>query len=370
RTALQLAEPVANSTDQQRAALAAYLAGRAAEQLDVPSDAASWYARSTDPGAGPARERILVALGRTDAAVALLDTLWGAPFVETDWSDMLGALARAVGADSTTHVLTRLLARRRPSAGARARLQLADGDRLLAAGDVAGATTRYAAARALVPDSVVGQQAVVRTLRVQVAAAESLGAMRAIESRLRTLVQSGAIGGAGADAHALTSVLQRIDSAGEGGDAALFQAAELARDSLSAPRLAASLFLDFARRRAGSLFAPKAIVAAAALMPAKRDSLLGVLPARYAGSPYTLALQGEVSPAYAAAEDSLARALGVAVGLPGVIASRVAAPVPGPRGPPLDEVGQGREGAAPPKRGQPLIREDDRRPTLRPGDRP
>src|SRR2546422_3931875 len=36
-----------------------------------------------------------------------------------------------------------------------------------------------------------------------------------------------------------------------------------------------------------------------------------VLDSAYAGSPYTLALRGEPSPAFAAAEDSLARALGL-----------------------------------------------------------
>src|SRR5207247_1475268 len=89
--------------------------------------------------------------------------------------------------------------------------------------------------------------------------------------------------------------------------------------------------------RPRALFAPKALVAAAALWPERRDSIRAVLDSAYAGSPYTLALRGEPSPAFAAAEDSLARALGLTVARPTVLlASRVPPPVTGPRGPLLD----------------------------------
>src|SRR3989442_873370 len=90
-----------------------------------------------------------------------------------------------------------------------------------------------------------------------------------------------------------------------------FGAAELARASLGAPRLAARLYLDFARLHPTSLFAPKAMIAALPLSPAAADSLLAVLDSGYATSPYTQALHGAASPAFAAAEDSPPPALGV-----------------------------------------------------------
>src|SRR5258705_13957741 len=97
------------------------------------------------------------------------------------------------------------------------------------------------------------------------------------------------------------------------------------------------MFLTFARARPASLFAPKALLAAAALAPDQRDSVVGLLQTAYASSPYTRALRGEPSPAYAAAEDSLARALGGGLERPAAFsASLVAPPVPGPRGPPFD----------------------------------
>jgi len=152
-----------------------------------------------------------------------------------------------------------------------------------------------------------------------------------------------------------------------------FRSAELARDSLRAPQLAEHLFLTFARERPASLFAPKALIAAGALSEQRRDSLIAVLESTYSTSPYTLALRGELSPAYAAAEDSLARALGVAVAAPSaLVVSLVRAPVPGPRGPLLDADGPGR--AEPSRlpgrrsvRGDDAPRDDRRRP---PSERP
>src|SRR6266704_3587078 len=87
-------------------------------------------------------------------------------------------------------------------------------------------------------------------------------------------------------------------------------------------------------RAPSSLFAPKALVAAAGLLPQSHDSLVALLSSRYPTSPYTLAVRGEASPAYAAAEDSLGRALGLELRSPPLAAAAtVMPPVPGRRGP-------------------------------------
>ena len=139
-----------------------------------------------------------------------------------------------------------------------------------------------------------------------------------------------------------------------------FRMAELARDSLGAPALAGQLFLDVTAGDTGSLYAPKALVAALALLPDRRDSIARVLDTRFAASPYTRVFHGEPSVAYAAAEDSLARELGVqfAQSTTAPSGARFDAPIPGPRGPWLDEPeqrgrGGGGGGAARPARGQP-----------------
>jgi hypothetical protein len=107
---------------------------------------------------------------------------------------------------------------------------------------------------------------------------------------------------------------------------------------LHAPLLAGRLFLDAAAADSASLYAPKALIAALAVLPERRDSIVALLDSRYAASPYTRVFHGEQSIAYAAAEDSLAREMGVQVAgsraaVAGVLFD---APVPGPRGPRLD----------------------------------
>jgi hypothetical protein len=130
--------------------------------------------------------------------------------------------------------------------------------------------------------------------------------------------------------------------------AARLRVAEIARDSLHAPALAGQLFLEAAAADSASLYAPKALIAALAVLPERRDSLVALLDSRYAASPYTRVFHGEPSVAYAAAEDALARELGVqgmggVGGVGGGARSRAVsppvlfeAPVPGPRGPRFD----------------------------------
>jgi hypothetical protein len=147
-------------------------------------------------------------------------------------------------------------------------------------------------------------------------------------------VEGGAPGGQNLlELVAQASAIPSPESPGAG-----FRAAEVARDSLGAPMLAGQLFLELAAADSSSLYAPKALIAALALVPDRRDSIAAVLDARYSTSPYTRAFHGESSVAYAAAEDSLARALGVEVARVSLPAgARFAGPLTGPRGPWLEE---------------------------------
>jgi hypothetical protein len=121
---------------------------------------------------------------------------------------------------------------------------------------------------------------------------------------------------------------------------ARFHTAELARDSLQATVLAGQLFLETAARDTGSLFAPKALIAALTLLPDRRDSIIALLDSHYAGSPYTRVFHGDASLAYAAAEDSLAREMGMRVArstpVTPAVRLEVPPPTPGRRGPPVD----------------------------------
>jgi len=88
-------------------------------------------------------------------------------------------------------------------------------------------------------------------------------------------------------------------------DLHLFRSAEEARDSLRAAPLAGRLFLLVAERYPGSVIAPKALLAAAALREEIADSVRAVLSRRYPASPYVRAAAGNYPPEYAALEDSI-----------------------------------------------------------------
>jgi hypothetical protein len=333
------ATPLLASGDAHRRSRAADLVGRAALARGDLAAAVDLLARSQEPGAAPARVRALIAAGRLEEAEAALQRPPSASgrFPEADWVGVFGELAAAAGPAAASRAVARFVPERRIPSGARARLLLADGDRLQAAGFVDSAQARYAAATALVPDSAEGGRARVRTLQLQANAAARVEDLATSRAALEALQQGG---GAGAlEARALLQLIARVVAPGES-DADRFRAAELARDSLGAPRLAANLYLDFARSHPASLFAPKAIVAALLLAPTEADSLLAALDSVYSASPYTQALHGQASPAFAAAEDSLALALGVSAPPPQVraLGSRTAAPVPGQRGPGLEPV--------------------------------
>jgi hypothetical protein len=100
-----------------------------------------------------------------------------------------------------------------------------------------------------------------------------------------------------------------IDAAGaEGGGLALFAAGELARDALDAPGLARALFLDYAGRAPDAVWAPKAVLAAAAL--GGGDDALAASLAAASGNVYVQAVNGRAdADAFAAAEAGLTLAL-------------------------------------------------------------
>jgi hypothetical protein len=354
------------SSDAQLRSRAEYLAGEGAANRYDYTAAAAHFGRSREPKALSARARALLAAGQTTEAAAVLDTVARGHFDADEWSDLLDGLS-AIGGDgpgAAGAALDRLLARARVPFADRARLLIDEGDRCLARGDLDGAAMRYRQAGAAAP---VGGGGVARTreLRVIAARAES---RRDLAPVITELSQLSGPGTGGPEAQALLNLVERV-AAAPAAPGAVFRTAELARDSLRAARLAGRLFLDLAAADSGSLFAPKALVAALVLLPDRHDSIVAVLDRAYGASPYTRALRGESSPAYAALEDSLARELGVEVarGVPsGTARARLSAQLTGPRGPWLDEP-PSRAVVSPGVRGRPL----QEGPALRnPAERP
>jgi len=370
-------EPALASRDGGRRSRAAYLAGRVAEARGDRQGAIAWYARSRERAAGPARVRALLADDRPVRALALLDTVARGRFIEAEWSGMLAAVAARSGPAEATAALDRMLRRGRVPVAERARLLLADADRRYAAGDFAAARDRYVVAGRAGGDLPEGRSARLRVLRAQGSLAATPGDVQAVRAELARVTRGTERGG-GPEAGAFAALLQRVTPA-EATEAIELRAAELARDSLRAGPLAGAMFVAFAARYPESLFAPKALVAALPLLPERHDSLIAVLERVYPTSPYVAALRGEISPAYAGLEDSLARAMGVVT--PTAARTRTAggrAPIAGPRGPWWDEIFPERARPAldadsadvPGQTPRPPARRPTDRPAPRPGERP
>ncbi|HMG19402.1 MAG TPA: hypothetical protein VK573_11800 [Gemmatimonadales bacterium] len=354
QAAAALTLPLASKDDARRSR-AEYFAGRAAALRLDHAAAVIHFERSKQPEALAARAHALLAAGRSAEAAAVLEALI-APQFETERADLLAQMASAGGAEVASASLDRLLARgKRILFQEQARLLIADADRRLAHADYDEAAARYRRAALVAPAATneagmasVGQQ------RVLIARAMQRSDLKPIEAELARLSAEPGV----ATAKPLLDLVRRAMRMGETPGAS-FRAAELARDSLGAPALAGQLFVEVAARDTASLYAPKALLAAIPMLPERRDSIAAILDTRYAASPYTHAFHGEPSVAYAAAEDSLARELGVQIvrSSPAPVGARFQRPVPGPRGPQLDEAQATPAAAA-------------RSAPRRPGDRP
>jgi tetratricopeptide (TPR) repeat protein len=363
-----LAEALA-SDDRDRRSRAEYLAGRAAA-LRLDHDAAlAHFLRSSEPAALPARIRALLAAGRAVEAGALMDTLARVRLTEGERADLLAALAAGGGAPLASAALDRQLRDARLPFAEQADLLIADGDRLLVRGARDSAEARYRRAAAVAPrTSPEAGIADVRVQRARIAGATQRRDLEPVVAELTRLVRADGGAGVSAETKALLDIVTTVAMPGET-PADRFRSAEFARDSLRAPVLAGQILLDAAAADTGSLYAPKALLGALALLPDRRDSITSVLETRYGTSPYTRAFRGEPSAAYAAAEDSLARDLGIEVAAVATARdARFDAPGTGPRGPWLDDSGEPDGSAG--NRSPPAGRAPPARARPRPTDRP
>ncbi len=255
-------------------------------------------------------------LDSLDLAMETLEARVDGPYQDAPWLaalDSLGARDR----HRATALVDRLVALPGLTAGQRARLLLADGERRASLGDQARAAERFAAAERVAPDSVEGGAA-----RGQLAVAElrQIGDIQSLRRLLNTIREAARLGGPAARiASPFIPILQTVtvvleDRQVASRDLWLFALAEAVRDSLGAAPLAAALFQQLQVDHPTSFVAPKALLAAAALDPTVGDSILVVLRRAYPDSPYTRALHGEAGPAFAAAEDSLRALLASQVG--------------------------------------------------------
>ena len=240
-----------------------------------------------------------------------------------NWTDSLPVLVRATASAFAPGFAQARLAPAASApwrAGARDSLLMLRSALLLQSGDTAAALAdlERIAARA---SGTMADAARVHTAEWRLAGTsrlDQLGDIRATllpalgDMRARSLVQS---------LKTLDVLTERARDTGQ--PLALFAAAELARDELHAPLLAAQLFLAYAELAPQTQWAAKALLAASALDPA-RSAEFRRQAERYDSNPYIAVLNGrsDSDASYQQAEEGLARTLQALVTEATTVASR------------------------------------------------
>ena len=267
------------------------------------------FRASREPGVGLWRARAAFRLGDPAAAADWLDeAAVTTAYSETDWLPLLDTLADA-GLPARASRLERTLAARRGlGTGEQSRLVLGECDRVAGRGDDSAASTCYAEAAALAPDSMESRIATVRLSRLRLRDAQDDSTVEDIRSTLGRIAEQG--GSAAREADPVVHQLQvlaelTVGDPSPGADARWFAGAELARDSLGMMRWAAARFAAMVDRFPDSPWTPKGLVAAIDAGYPAADSLRALLTSRYPDSPYTIVADGRDAPRYAVLEDSL-----------------------------------------------------------------
>ena len=171
-----------------------------------------------------------------------------------------------------------------------ARLHLVAADLLIAARRDSLAAQHARLARTRLVDSLVRQEAEARLALVALRELESLSDVQAAMVRARQAGAGGAIWRRLERNLLLVEFLAgRPDDAG----ASKFLAAEVARDSLRAPGIAHALLRQVVDAAPDGPLAPKALLAAALVMPDSAAAYRTRVAARYPSSPYAALVQGD-----------------------------------------------------------------------------
>ncbi len=325
RCRLRLGEPavaeimfarVADSEDPARRREARLMRARALRMTGRHAEAVAALDELSDPRAANERLLALAGAGRREAALALADSMLTTRDSAARWDTVVVAVGREDPATASA-LVDRLERRPGTPPATRARLLLEDGLRL-ASVDSARAESRLRQAAEVDSAGEFGEGARLRLTRLKLRRVGSVSQLPPIAKELdERAARRGAVAGEAAQLRqAVARVLTAGDSVSAGAaqaDLRLFLAAEIARDSLAAPALAASLFRTIVEATPDSPYAPKAILAGKVLDPVWGESATPLREGRYAGSPYVAFIQGAEPYGYRELEDSLQSfALGLA----------------------------------------------------------
>ncbi|HEX5004746.1 MAG TPA: hypothetical protein VFV65_05480, partial [Gemmatimonadales bacterium] len=247
-------------------------------------------------------------LGDLAAALPLLDSAIARKDLTLPWDSTLAGIGRVDPALASQYT-TAVAALPGLPVETRDRLLDADGMRLLAGNPDAG-LARLAEAGSADPVTDASLIARLHVAQYLLAQADTFAGLEAARPGLTSLSEVG--GPSSIQAIRYLRVMDRLrgftDSISPSvpqGDLATFVMAESVRDGLPAPGIAAQLFATLAAWWPASPYAPKALLALAALQPASAASIFEGLECDYPDSPYLLLVAGNVTPAVLALEDSL-----------------------------------------------------------------
>lgn len=259
------------------------------------------------------RSIALAAVNRTDDAIREIEPLLVAQDTTVAWERLLSALADRDAADAVS-LLDRLVAFRSPNA---------PGARLLSVWQLAvalGKSVSAALRTSLLTEAarpvglVASSRARVLLAEDQLVRADSPDSLAALSLTWDPLTDGDPTAGLvlGRYRRLIVDMRAEADTLVAGapqGDLAFFHQAEIARDSLAAPKSAIWFLRRIEPRWPTSPYLPKVLFARIALEPDSATALRERLTA-FPDSPYLAYTRGEAGVAFRALEDSLARFLG------------------------------------------------------------
>lgn len=261
-----------------------------------------------EPRAVAERLLSLAGGGRVAEAMELADSLVARGDTTQPWDTVLVSLGQQ-DPSNASGLVDRLRRLPNRSAETQAGWLLQDGLRLIGS-DTARARSRFREAVEVGGPGEAAGRASLQLIRLDLRAVSHPQALSPLIESLRSnakrhaTVASELTQLSNTAAAILTAVASMTMGAPQG-DLRLFLAAETARDSLLAPRLASAIFLRILREWPESPYAPKAALAAQQVNPEWADSARLLLQGRYFESPYLAMIRGDEGSAYRQLEDSL-----------------------------------------------------------------
>jgi tetratricopeptide (TPR) repeat protein len=276
-------------------------AGRYGEALEALGD-------QREPRADTERILALAGAGRLSDALALADSLTAKGDTTMSWDSVVVALGRRdPNAASSLVDRVRRLPNRRPET--QARLLLEDGLRLIHS-DTSVAAKRLRQAMGVGSSGEAAGRAGLALVRLDLRRASQPEHLPPVVKALQRLAERYEL--VSEEIRQLSATVTGVHTAGVSitpmtpqGDLRLFLAAEAARDSLDATRLAEGIFRRILEEWPASPYAPKAVLAAQQLDSTWVDSARVILEERYLDSPYLAMIRGDASSEYRQLEDSL-----------------------------------------------------------------